>query len=167
MNTRTDMSDKITEEFSYEFTDRMGRDFQARVCIDADQLVIHVYYGKYRAGHMFCTIRGDELMLGDIFLENAVELLGVPIRRFVCRLFRLPKPTISFRRNGLGSEIMEFLFETVSNRGIKKIVGQVPVKGVAENPKLLDWYRSMGFSVTPKHDDKLWVAEIRRPINLS
>jgi hypothetical protein len=161
------MSDQITEEFSCEFTDRSSRDFQARVCIDADQLVIHVLHGKYRAGHVFCTIRGDELMLGDICLENAVELRGISVRRFLCRLFRQPMPTIGFRRNGLGSEIMEFLFETASNRGIKTIVGRVPAKGVAENPKLLDWYRGMGFSVTPTHDDKTWVVEISKSLHVA
>lgn len=67
---------------------------------------------------------------------------------------------IKFRQHGLGTIVLQRAISLAKRQGASEILGFVAKNDVAENPKLLDWYRQNGFDITLVEDDH-WVAQIQ------
>lgn len=69
-----------------------------------------------------------------------------------------------YRRRGLGTELLRLVIEKAREEEVARIQGFVTNQGLAENPKLLEWYRRYGFEIIPidspgteKTDKVAWI----------
>jgi GNAT superfamily N-acetyltransferase len=70
----------------------------------------------------------------------------------------------NYRRRGLGTELLQFVIEKAREERVARIRGFVTNQGLADNPKLLEWYRRYGFEIIPidspgseKTDKVAWI----------
>jgi len=93
-----------------------------------------------QVGHVFVAIEGTEAILQDIVLQ---ERIPTSAGGFVRQLLGRPHVE-TFRGLGLGTRMLQALIELLPGAGASRLTGEAVGPDV---PRLLRWYRSLGFSV--------------------
>ena len=125
--------------------DRYGRvlEFsQERV----DELVyFKLEFFKACAAYVNCQIEGDVLVLADIFVEDQCV---VRHPNLLYRLFGHKTLEVNFRRQGIGSQLLTTVLAYAKSKGLKRVEARFAASDLDQNPKLQQWYRKRGFTVT-------------------
>lgn len=91
----------------------------------------------------------DEMELANIeILEEPVHFRPKWLSWIPYEWFRRLKKN-DYRRRGLGTELLKLVIEIAREKNVACIQGIVTRQGIAENPKLLEWYEEHGFEVIP------------------
>lgn len=75
------------------------------------------------------------------------------------------RETKSFRKHGLGSELLKCVFAFAEEKGIERIVGKIKEVDYPKNPNLPKWYADMGFVVTMETEPSAVMARISKELN--
>jgi 3-deoxy-D-arabino-heptulosonate 7-phosphate (DAHP) synthase len=129
--------------------DRTGRVYRLSVTDDTDTvynaIVLdgHIWVGEFK-----CLVHSiNVLELCDIVIwANALRRDNFVVQ-IVRAIMRQPQ-TINYRSQGLGTELLRYIIEQARNKGMKRIVGLVVPRDLANTPNLIEWYQSAGFVVT-------------------
>jgi len=100
-----------------------------------------------RVGEAKCTVGPGGLFIGDLHI---FEPAGSQKQNWIARLGEIlgwrEKPQ-SYRRLGLGSEMLQYIVSRARQKGIKGIEGNFSAVDTGPNPKLPEWYRKRGFTI--------------------
>ena len=109
----------------------------------------HLYDGNNFAGRLSMVFNSpDEWEITDLILFEKSPQVPNWFYRFL-RDFAGWKPKlIDYRFRGLGKELLCFVEELASERQVKRIIGKVVRRDYNALPKLLDWYKRGGYSIT-------------------
>lgn len=134
-------------ETNHSIRDRDGVSYRVESEI-ATGWTLYVWHGDTVVGEMLCTFCRPALNIGNL---QIYEQVGVPetwlARRW--REFRdLPPPVIDYRRRGLGTALLDLIAALAKAEGFTRLEGWISDVDYTPNPKLPDWYRARGFSVT-------------------
>ena len=104
-------------------------------------------------------------MIGDILIRDDVihapEHLGAALLRWLVE----PKP-IDYRRQGLGTHLLQFAIKKARQRGIKRIYGSLTKEDINNNPNLVKWYKTHGFEILPPSQENIESAVCGISFNL-
>ena len=104
-----------------------------------------VRHGPRLAARSYLTLHNDRVEISDLIVFQKVPL---PDRFWWFRsMFGLKSPSINYRRLGLGSALIESIFEFARKHGRATITGRVVENDIRQTPELLSWYRKRGFSI--------------------
>ena len=102
-------------------------------------------YRGVRIGYLWSNVSQDaRIKIADLRVENDRP---VPFR-FANNIwvnigFRLHRR--SFRRMGIGTELVNILLNNAEKAGFKEVWGEVTKSDIKEFPAILNWYRHFGF----------------------
>ena len=113
---------------------------------DGDLWDVDAQWHDRQVGYARCTRTAGRLMLGELrvkdnlpvpwpFLDCLRLLLGIPCRR------------LDFRKQGIGSRLLERILAEAARAGVTEILGSVTQEDIDKTPALLDWYARHGFTV--------------------
>ena len=123
-------------------TDKLGRKYTLKVIEDSKDLYwIELYQKGDFAGHAkFPYFQSNIWKDGDIYIRDDSD----PAENIMGSLMK-PIKAISYRRCGLGTALLKFIFKCAGERQITSIYGYAVKKDVAKTPWLLKWYFKHGF----------------------
>ena len=75
-------------------------------------------------------------MIGDIIINSDVIHATPHLGAALLRLLVKPKP-MNYRRQGLGTHLLQFAMEKARQRGIKRICGSLTQNDINNNPNLV------------------------------
>ncbi|MEW6498837.1 MAG: GNAT family N-acetyltransferase [Cyanobacteriota bacterium] len=133
--------------------DKKGRKYLAKIIDSSEEtssksyiFVVHLIHRNTQVGITKCFVDLEEksICLADITICNEVE------RNLEDRIkaFFLNDPK-TYRRLGLGSELLKIVIEKAQKSGVQCLYGRVTQQDFKDNPNLLNWYKKFGFCVEP------------------
>ncbi len=130
--------------------------FQVNEC----DLYIDAMWEGRRIGHLWCTITGKRLKIDDLVVDDHFQ---IPPRTFESfySLLGIPRKVISFRRRGIGSDMLDRLIVEASALGVEEVWGSVVEKDVNRSASLLRWYEHRGFTIL-EPDDECMLAAVKK-----
>jgi GNAT superfamily N-acetyltransferase len=122
-------------------TDKIGRRYDVSMMEEGGILLIDVCYKflrqRFHVGRSICNLHSNgDMELGDIIIFEPPMVFGWPV------ISSLLKHSHSFRRRGVGSELLRFIISEAQRRNITRIRGDIQGKDF-----LHTWYRENGFTV--------------------
>lgn len=134
------------------FLDQKGELYSLEIFNERRGIDIVVYTSsphiqKTKVGYAFSMLDSENgLRLTDLKIE---EQRAIVIHR--TGFFSFLRPTKREIRNfqglGIGTQILTFMIESAKKQAIKRIYGEIVEVDYPKNPKLPQWYKSLGFKV--------------------
>ena len=107
-----------------------------------------------------CTEAGKTVIFHAIRLRRKLELGDLQCcwvaneRLLLGSLEVKPK----FRRQGVGTELMEAVFDYSRENGVRQMFGNVRSEHLREFPDMLKWYQGFGFTIVEPEDERFFKA---------
>ncbi len=105
--------------------------------------------GNIRIGRATCILHADGIVVEDIIIWEEPVLFPKGLWRLVPYILYGRLKGKNYRQRGLGTELLKIVIEKAHEKDVAYIRGFITNQGIADNPKLLEWYRKHGFTVTP------------------
>jgi GNAT superfamily N-acetyltransferase len=140
--------------------DNYGKEYTLTLDEIDNTLSLHLYRRDEQIGRANCVVNvsTNRVLIGDIVIDEDKKLNGLDLIEAM-----LKKEPKNYRRRGLGSKLLQVIFEYAQRLGAVEICGNIVQKDLAANPGLLHWYRKHGFEVT--NVQPILVAKHGKPAN--
>ena len=86
--------------------------------------------------------------LSDIQISETVRVRQSWLVTFVRQVARAKPKTVDYRGRGIGTGLLLAILQYAREIGITEIEGQISALDWSRNPRLPEWYRKHGFSVS-------------------
>lgn len=117
------------------------REYAFEEIADSHYLTIKVHYKRIAIAKALLTLDEQEATLCDILVRNDI------LMPFCSNgLFLWLRRKVDFRNRGVGTKLLQFVCDTLRERGFNRITG----KAVGKLDRLIPWYECNGFTVDPE-----------------
>jgi GNAT superfamily N-acetyltransferase len=130
-------------------TDREGHSYRIEVEERDHCLDIWLLDHRTEIGRAACILHPDAMELTDIIIWEKPVLFRKGLWRLVPYDLYVRLKGKNYRQRGLGTELLKTIIAKAREKGVVCIRGFVTNQGIAENPKLLEWYQKHDFTVMP------------------
>jgi len=76
--------------------------------------------------------------------------------RGLLKYFKLVPRTITYRNKGLGTALLNFVFEHFKGMGCERMEGKIVKSDLIDRPWLPQWYRKHGFHIPDSGVGQIW-----------
>jgi len=130
-------------------TDKEGIQYRLEMEELGQHFKVWILDGNIQVGWATCILHADGMDLTDIIILEEPMLFPRGLWRVVPYTLYSRLKGKNYRRRGLGTELLKIVIEKARKKDVAYIRGYITNQGIADNPKLLEWYRKHGFTVTP------------------
>ena len=151
-------------ESTHSIADRHGVRYRLEFIIEGRLWSVYAWRNNIQAGHAYCVEEAPALKINDLFIR---EVMPLPESRWVRIWRRLTgqlTPTYPNRGRGLGSTLLDFIATQAKARGFTLLKGDICTKDYEANPKLPEWYRQRGFTITWHPPGTRRIASVAREL---
>lgn len=123
------------------FADKYGSIYSINICWSYDLLVpdeFTIYDGETPIGR---------IILGLMEAPEKIELRTLGLRQ-------------EYRHRGIGTKLLRSLLRLLRRYGAHTVYGEIMRRDTREKPWLVDWYRSIGFTIRERPDHMYKQADI-------
>jgi GNAT superfamily N-acetyltransferase len=128
--------------------DKEGNQYRLVMEESEQHFKVWILDGNIQVGWATCILHADGMDLEDIIICEEPVLFPRGLWQLVPSLYSRLKGK-NYRQRGLGTELVKIVIEKACEKDVAYICGYITNQGIADNPKLLEWYRKHGFTVTP------------------
>jgi GNAT superfamily N-acetyltransferase len=110
-----------------------------------DNVHVEAFWRGSRVGYAWCEKNANRLHISDFNVESEFPCPARGIEAFLFPSRR--NRTKNFRKQGLGSTILQRVIDECTKEGLSEIWGGVVQLDLDATPQLLEWYARRGFEI--------------------
>lgn len=130
---------------------------------EGDHVEISAIHEDRCVGSIMCTRKQTELHIEDIEVKDNLPARDIKWRR-IRLLLGLPSPVVSYRRQGIGTQLLSKLLSWADDANFNVVSGEIAKVDSERAKLLLTWYAKYGFESLPPTElqSEVFLARIVR-----
>jgi GNAT superfamily N-acetyltransferase len=118
---------------------------------DDGDFYVYAHWHDLRVGYLWGTLEGSRLHIDDFKVEDGIPAPKCLVHK-VFGFLGLSADVISFRRQGIGSRMLDRLVDEATAVGVAEVWGSVVKNDIEKTGSLLQWYTRRGFALVEPED---------------